>query len=289
MKNYITAAKKFVGNESVTYTTHSDPTFLENLIPLVERWRGPVSISIYCPGTDYDLALHAVNYYRNCGPGSDLVRDYVTFHFYFEVKHTTSASRLLSPDEASAFEVDCGRKPPGEGEVTTYRRKANLTYPVNVGRNLARTSATTHYVLPSDIELYPNTGLIKSFLKMVTSGKEKAIVSRPNPKVYVTSIFEIEKGHEAPRTKAGLLELMKDETVIPFHKRLCERCHKIPGAEKWMKDPYSEEVSTITAVGKRTYDFERWEPIYIGTHSEPLYDERLSWEGRQDKMTQVRK
>ena len=40
-------------------------------------------------------------------------------------------------------------------------------------------------------------------------------------------------------------------------------------------------------VGKRNPPYQHWEPIYIGTHDDPLYDERLSWEGRSDKMTQV--
>jgi hypothetical protein len=40
-------------------------------------------------------------------------------------------------------------------------------------------------------------------------------------------------------------------------------------------------------VGKRNPPYQHWEPIYIGTHQDPLYDERLSWEGRSDKMTQV--
>ena len=39
---------------------------------------------------------------------------------------------------------------------------------------------------------------------------------------------------------------------------------------------------------KREVPFHRWEPIYIGTKAEPFYDERLSWEGKQDKMAQVR-
>ena len=38
---------------------------------------------------------------------------------------------------------------------------------------------------------------------------------------------------------------------------------------------------------KRKGLYSHWEPIYVGTHQEPLYDERLSWEGRSDKMTQV--
>lgn len=43
----------------------------------------------------------------------------------------------------------------------------------------------------------------------------------------------------------------------------------------------------ISYVGKRNGYFVHWEPIYIGTHSDPHYDERLSWEGKSDKMTQV--
>lgn len=40
-------------------------------------------------------------------------------------------------------------------------------------------------------------------------------------------------------------------------------------------------------VVKREFPYHRWEPIYIGTNQEPLYSELLTWEGQQDKMTQV--
>ena len=45
---------------------------------------------------------------------------------------------------------------------------------------------------------------------------------------------------------------------------------------------------SVVHVGKRQAEYNKWEPIYVGTHREPLYDERLSWEGKSDKMTQVR-
>lgn len=44
----------------------------------------------------------------------------------------------------------------------------------------------------------------------------------------------------------------------------------------------------ISHIGKRVGYFVHWEPIYIGTHNDPHYDERLSWEGKSDKMTQVK-
>ena len=40
-------------------------------------------------------------------------------------------------------------------------------------------------------------------------------------------------------------------------------------------------------IAKRHKPYQRWEPIYIGTQDDPLYDERLTWEGKSDKMTQV--
>ncbi|KAJ4439672.1 hypothetical protein ANN_07800, partial [Periplaneta americana] len=40
-------------------------------------------------------------------------------------------------------------------------------------------------------------------------------------------------------------------------------------------------------VVRREFPYHRWEPIYIGTNREPLYSEQLTWEGQQDKMTQM--
>ena len=54
---------------------------------------------------------------------------------------------------------------PGSNHPTkpfvSYRSMNNLTYPVNVARNIARLSATSHFVFPSDIELYPSPGLFE--------------------------------------------------------------------------------------------------------------------------------
>ena len=42
----------------------------------------------------------------------------------------------------------------------------------------------------------------------------------------------------------------------------------------------------VFRVAKRYWPYDHWEPIFIGTNAEPFYDERLTWEGRGDKMTQ---
>ncbi|RXG70378.1 hypothetical protein Avbf_08007 [Armadillidium vulgare] len=40
-------------------------------------------------------------------------------------------------------------------------------------------------------------------------------------------------------------------------------------------------------IGKRIGQLHTWEPFYIGTNDEPIFDERLSSEGRANKMTQA--
>lgn len=72
--------------ESVTYTTHGDYTFLDNMVPLIERWRAPISIALYAPGEDFANTVDSIFYLRNCLDNQrhmDLVRQFVSFHIYF--------------------------------------------------------------------------------------------------------------------------------------------------------------------------------------------------------------
>lgn len=57
-----------------------------------------------------------------------------------------------------------------------YKTEKKLFYPVNVGRNIAREAANTYFIFPSDVELYPNPGLIEGFLKMYSN----RTISNPN-------------------------------------------------------------------------------------------------------------
>jgi hypothetical protein len=187
---------------------------------------------------------------------------------------------------ATAPNVNCSSPPPSFGDnIVTYKKAKKLPYPVNVARNVAREMATTHYILPSDIELYPNPNLIPDFLEMIRLNDTN--LQRPSPKVFVLSIFEVEANVTAlPHDKRELLKMLGNKSAIPFHKYVCSDCHRIPRAKEWMTTPFTPGLR-IFHVGKRHKPYHHWEPIYIGTKLDPLYDERLSWEGRSDKMTQV--
>ena len=40
----------------------------------------------------------------------------------------------------------------------------------------------------------------------------------------------------------------------------------------------------VFRVAKRYWPYDNWEPFFLGTHTDPLFDDRLTWEGRGNKM-----
>ena len=63
--NYVRAARQFNCEESITYTTHGQFTFLDNLEPLLERWQGPISVAVYAPGTGLEATIDVILYFRS--------------------------------------------------------------------------------------------------------------------------------------------------------------------------------------------------------------------------------
>ncbi|XP_052837277.1 beta-1,4-glucuronyltransferase 1 isoform X2 [Drosophila gunungcola] len=284
LQNYVRAEHGDIKcHESITYTTHADYTFLDNLVPLLERWNAPVSIAMHAPGTDFQPTLDSIRYLRDCLPGSHLVRAYTTFHVYFGTKHIPKS--VPKPHEVFKTGYNCTLPPPyfnvSSGHL--YKAQKKLLYPVNVGRNIARDSALTHFILASDIELYPNPGLVKKFLEMIARNDQ--YLRRKAPRVFPLAIFEVEENSPVPHDKTELQEFLRTGKAIPFHKRVCASCHGVPKSKEWMSANETDELS-VFHIGKRTGYYVHWEPIYIGTHADPHYDERLSWEGKSDKMPQ---
>uniref|UniRef100_A0A1B6F200 N-acetyllactosaminide beta-1,3-N-acetylglucosaminyltransferase n=1 Tax=Cuerna arida TaxID=1464854 RepID=A0A1B6F200_9HEMI len=279
--NYVRAARHFHCWESITYTTHADFTFLDNLETLLDRWQGPISLALHAPGTDFMPTLNTIRYLRECT--SSPIADYVTFHVYFPSKHVPK--QVPRVDKVFDEHFNCSNPPPWVTMPanTIYKAQKKLLYPVNVGRNIARESAVTHYILPSDIELYPSPGVIPDFLDMVR--RQDPPLQHKRPKVFPLSIFELESNMNLPVNKSDLVSMLRNGTAIPFHKKVCPGCHNVPKSKEWQNAPPGEGLK-VFHIGKRTGYFVHWEPIFIGTHEDPLYDERLSWEGKSDKMTQ---
>lgn len=253
-ENYIQADQHFHCNESITFTTHADPAFLNNLQPLLERWRGPVSLSIYAPGSDFKTAVEAILYFRQCQE-SDLVRNLVTFHLFFDFNHMPTEP-IIKPNDVYSYLVPCEQFKNEEinpMKRNLYKTINKLPYPVNVARNVARETSNTHFIYPCDIELYPSPQFIPEFLAMIR--RNDPVQRSPNPKVYPLVIFEIDEGHSLPNTKKELVEMYDEGVIHSFHFNFCLRCHLVPKWDEWIKDTNS---------GKWLRDFLKFLNLYIG-------------------------
>ena len=259
--NYVRAEKVFNCNESMTYTTHGDFSFLDNLEPLLERWQGPISVSVYAPGSDLDDTLDSILYFRDCTE-SDLVRHFATFHVFFDMghipasvpRHTSLLKKVWcyhisswinnldicrdSTARSLRVWIPIGRRPPtGTGSAWTTRSTWPGTWPgwapqlTSCSRQIlssTRGECCTKYCIDWYSYIFFSPNLINDFLSMVKRNPKE--LQRKQPRVFVNSIFEIAANHSLPNNKAELVTLLNSNTVIPFHKTVCPQCHKIPKA-----------------------------------------------------------
>ncbi|XP_077293214.1 beta-1,4-glucuronyltransferase 1-like [Arctopsyche grandis] len=211
---------------------------------------------------------------------------------------TTKNATKLSLEEKISLQMKKNKKElrlwfqdctmPDMSKTKTYRSRYGLIYPVNVGRNVARNASSTQYNLVSDVEMVPSEGLATRFTLMVKRQKVNGHYGMI-PKwrlAFVIPVFEVEAGEEIPRNKSSLQQLYADGKAVYFHRWVCSHCQKIPDLQNWIKEDPGKVIKPF-AITKRQYPYHRWEPIYIATKHTPWYSETLSWEGRQDKMTQM--
>lgn len=136
----------------------------------ISRWRAPVSMAIFAPGTDFEKTLQSIKFLLKCDPLNGLVREYVTFHIFFPISHLPKEEVPFTFEEFWVLtEIDCNEAPPFEETLlnTTYKSQHSLLYPINFARNLARKQSQTHFVFANDVELFPSPNLVEEFFKMI--------------------------------------------------------------------------------------------------------------------------
>uniref|UniRef100_A0A6P4EIH3 Beta-1,4-glucuronyltransferase 1 n=1 Tax=Drosophila rhopaloa TaxID=1041015 RepID=A0A6P4EIH3_DRORH len=250
----------------------------------------------HTPGYDLSVTLDAIRYVRNCLPGSEIIKDWVTFHVYFSNQHMPvnvpydEAGVLDQPSSCTL--ANGSQVPPPYTQIArneSYKVRANLTYPINVGRNIARQAANTHFIFACDIELYPSLGFVDQFLDMVAHNHSVLALDPKQPRrVYPLAVFEIEAGVQVPADKSELLALFRRQQAQVFHLHLCRTCHTIPSQREWLNlTSGAEDQMHVFSQTLRKNQFKAWEPFYVSDNTEPFFDERVTWEGQSNKRIQV--
>ncbi|XP_011707767.1 PREDICTED: beta-1,4-glucuronyltransferase 1-like [Wasmannia auropunctata] len=254
----------------VTLSTHATADQVYGIVELARRWEGSLSLAVFAPGLDAGLAVAQLDRACRCEPAMYKVSVHLVF----------PAGRPPALGAISHTQGDCAASDLQWRQAETERRKRRMTYPINVARNVARTLANTSRVLVSDIELLPSARLASGFMEMVHQRPPKHGV------VFVVPVFEIESNEPPPTTKRELLAACRAGLAVYFHRFVCPHCQRFPGLTRWMIRPDPGRIRPLI-VTRREYPHHRWEPVFIGTRDDPLYTEEMSWEGKQDKMSQM--
>lgn len=321
LTNYIRAIKSFTYNTSITLTTQATTDFMYHTLELCRRWDGPISVAVFSPGPEILVSTTLIKYMRQCLPGplSACIKDKVTWHLVYNKLHGPSPSNISYPKlhlDSENYPLfvnqdQCPKLPGPDPEDSirqfeeelrksnhifpiSYRQQFRLPYPINVLRNTARLAAATKYILASDIELYPSINLAPSFINYIMRHNLEAEYSYIKKFSFTLPIFEVKSNVTAPKTKKELVEMLNRNDAIFFHKWVCDYCQNFPNRMDWLQtvkfgneDFTSDDEVVIFEVTQRNRSRDSWEPIFIGTNDDPLYDDRLTWDGRRDKMGQM--
>ncbi|KAH1019994.1 hypothetical protein HUJ04_009728 [Dendroctonus ponderosae] len=265
----------------VTYVTQLTKEFVLYLAEIVRYWEGAVSVAVYIPDGNPKDILQSILHFCYCIPQMSRL----SLHLVFKKDSEPSfyLSKPMPPQTCEANELTRTSINSNSSRDTKPHDPTNW-YPINVCRNAAREAAKTDFVLVSDIELMPSKGLASRFIDMTESYKCEA----PNCKkrIFVVPVFEVDSKEDLPRNKRQLVNLMRDHKAVYFHQLTCVHCQKFPGLDQWKESEPGDIIKPLLET-KREIPYHRWEPIYIGTRTEPIYSEKLSWEGFQDKMLQM--
>ncbi|XP_043524146.1 beta-1,4-glucuronyltransferase 1-like isoform X4 [Frieseomelitta varia] len=211
----------------VTLCTHATADQVYGIVELARRWEGPLSLAVFTPGLDANIAVALLDRACRCEP--EMYK--VSVHLVFPAGRPPALEQIIQ-------------------------------------------------VQVTDIELLPSQKLASGFMEIVRERPPKSGI------IFVVPVFEIESNELPPLTKKELLLATKAGLAVYFHRFLCSHCQRFPGLARWLIRPDPGKVKPLI-ITKREYPYHRWEPVFIGTQNDPFYAEEMSWEGRQDKMSQM--
>nr|KAI8740224.1 beta-1; 4-glucuronyltransferase 1 [Biomphalaria glabrata] len=291
LDNFLTSEHVVLGRGEydVSIATHSSSGNLAHLVELSERWRGPISVSVFTFDDDFAQTVSSLVHYHFC---NDHIYRHVSFHLVYPISRAPKHLDALSQMTLSC--VDYAHAHLVVAPIPSVPNYANqdLDYPNNLLRNLAINYALTPYIFMVDVDMVPSENLRVQFHSLMTSDNHGLVdrsangtggAHRPispqkkdqSHSAYVVPVFEIQGSSTVPRTKSELLDLWRKGLVRPFYWEACEKCQRPTDYERWK----SLEDFGFVRIGYQVTRVDPWEPFYIAKTSLPLYDERFKQYG----------
>lgn len=223
------------------------------LTEIIKRWQGPISIAIFAPGFDAAFTDAAILKLRNC---NEDIRKWVSFHIVYPADFPADIAYANDWSSLSCLEFNDALKNFDSTET------ADIVYPHNVLRNVARSGVNTEFIFLIDIDLVPNHSIRSDFLEFATAQSlwSNDLNDDMNEKtVYVVPAFEIKLGHSMPSAKKDLLTGVKGGYIRQFHNETCYNCHKSENFNEWK---LTQDDKDLNVAFNGVWN-PNWEPFYI--------------------------
>ncbi|XP_023233755.1 beta-1,4-glucuronyltransferase 1-like [Centruroides sculpturatus] len=237
------------------------------LLEVGEAWSAPMSVALFVPGPDFQIATLYISYLRLC---SDTLRVNASFH-------------LLYPKESPPKEVpkmlelvllSCSRsrelliKLLNSRDTSFQSWRNKVLYPQNHLRNLARNGCETNYHYLTDVDIVPVPGLSEDLDEFLRNLNKTTCAKC----AFVVPTYEMRETSRMPTNKNELLSMVRRKECRPFHYKVFIYNQFATNHSLWESLP---ETATLTAAYKvNNYEF-FYEPFYVADNEVPPNDERF--------------
>lgn len=234
---------------------------------LSTSWKGLISVAIFSEDSNLNTTVDKIILLLKCNPS---IHFNTSIHLVFpltyrdqnamEIKETSSCDFLFRAQEHISYSI------------------AQVAYPVNLLRNVARRYSMTEFIFVIDIDLIPSFDFRSQFFDFATKNNLFHESKFNENVVYVVPTYEmsheiIENG--VPNDKMSLVERVNRNEIRPFYVNVCWKCQKHTDYESWEKVSMSKSVEVIYEVSWQ----DPWEPFYVSRANVPMYDERFKQYG----------
>ncbi|XP_046990588.1 beta-1,4-glucuronyltransferase 1-like [Schistocerca americana] len=254
--------------------THTSVEHLHWLADVATHWCGPISVSIFAPDLDYQIAEAYISYLRQCF--SDITSQ-VSLHIIYPIDFPPINSsdfneglRKLIPKTCSFNHQQVLDKMLQKRPQNMFLWREKLPYPQNILRNIARKTCQNQYFVCPDIDMIPTSKVVCDKLnKFLENPKQKSCLKC----AYVIPVYEISSNvTRIPYNKTELTKMVKQRNARVFHSNVFWRNQWLSNLSYWENQKESSKMSVSYDAGKYSFWYE---PIYVAQTSAPLYDERF--------------
>jgi len=247
---------------------------LHHLVELVQRWSGPVSLTLFTPGLESQIAERFLSYLRMCFP-EVLAR--VAIHTVHPVAHPPvhTNTSLTNSTEIQCFSPSQTLNSLLEEinyNQTRIDWRETYPYPQNLLRNLAKSGCPTNYTIIPDIDMVPGyKNMFQDLEKFLH--KQDSLAHQCPGCAYVIPTYEVSRSSPSlPSSKRELLAYKRAGQARQFHMKVWKLNQKASNLARWERWPLDHALAVAYKIPKYSFFYE---PIYVSRAEVPLFDERF--------------